>query len=188
VSSQCEPIKPPFQATEIECITQACDIGNTINFFNGICDIRKCENLNYQLSVVNKGWNVYIYDDTKMATKMATTEANGPPPDWVPGWVPIAVPIICVLVIAGIITVVVLVVKRRAGRHTSNTSVTYENNDVVADTQRGSVVYEEVSDKAPADNGNAPIADKPYSSLHSPSRDPPNTYQEIHPVPNEYDN
>ncbi len=59
LQSQCEMLKQINVNSYAECVQNTCEKGgNTINYLNGLCQIRKCEDSDYQVSNADEGWMI----------------------------------------------------------------------------------------------------------------------------------
>ena len=59
LSSQCQMLKPLNVQNYAECVQNTCDAGgNTLNYRNGLCQIRMCDGNDYKLTTSDEGWYI----------------------------------------------------------------------------------------------------------------------------------
>ena len=62
VSSTCQQVKGLLNKDIVHCAKEACSMGaNVINYVPGVCELRKCEDVqNPEYTTMKGGWDVYV--------------------------------------------------------------------------------------------------------------------------------
>ena len=119
VSSSCQQLKSVLNEGIVQCAKEACNVGaNVINYVVGVCELRKCEDVqNTEYTTDKGGWDVYVLGDNVSLSEDVSAQ------DTKYNQLHIIVPAVVVPVVLGILIIGTLVYVSRI-RHSNPRGMT----------------------------------------------------------------